>query len=541
MLKKIIVGSACALVAALSVATPAHAATATPRNVRAASVTPTTLTARWDAVTGAAAYRVQLSTSSTMSGATYHRFSGTTGVLTNLTPAKRYYFRVSVLDASGTRVSAYTPKTYPSAVTAAVPVPQGLTVSDLTASSATLTWTPSEGASLYRVSVASSPDFAGAVSSRTSTASATVTGLTSGTTYYFEVRVIGADGTVVTAYTAPVTGQTAAVTTAPATSTGPVDVRVGSFNVMTVSGDQTAGNRLPWAQRRGAVIDDILGEKVDVVGVQEVNQSYSYPERLVDGGTQFLDLKNGLNKAGGTYALTNESSYNCVNPRSSYKCVYQYRGASGGDRILYNTATLDLVSQGAYQYKAQNPTTPTVQYALAYAVLRVKATGAKFLFTSTHLDPPDRSVRLAQWKELITKVNELKGSLPVVNVGDFNTQKFDVGTPVICDTMLPAMKAAGYGDVLNQTCATNPVVNPRAERSINGWINSLNRYNRDIRSYSYPNNHTKTGNSIDWIFATNSLRVKEWKTVIDYDPATLQVLGTMPSDHNMVRATITLP
>jgi hypothetical protein len=115
MLKKIIAGTACALVAMVTVVTPADAATATPTNVRAASATPTTMTVRWDAVTGASAYRVQLSGSSTMSGATYHKFAGTTGVLKNLTPRKRYYFRVSVLNASGTRISSYTPQTYPSA------------------------------------------------------------------------------------------------------------------------------------------------------------------------------------------------------------------------------------------------------------------------------------------------------------------------------------------------------------------------------------------------------------------------------------------
>jgi endonuclease/exonuclease/phosphatase family metal-dependent hydrolase len=536
MLKKIIAGTACALVAMVTVVTPADAATATPTNVRAASVTPTTMTVRWDAVTGASAYRVQLSGSSTMSGATYHKFAGTTGVLKNLTPRKRYYFRVSVLNASGTRISAYTPQTYPSAVTAAVAVPRNLTVTAVTASSATLGWTPSEGASLYRISRASSSDFAGAVWSRTSQPSALITDLKSDTTYYFKVRVIRSDGTVVTSWTTPVVGKTSP---APIDSlvSGPVDLRVGSFNVMTVSGDQTAGNRLPWKERRGTVISQILRENVDVLGAQELSPTNTHPERLVDGENQFLDLKNGLNKAGGTFALTNENSYNCVNPRHTYKCVYQDQGASGGDRILYDTSTLALVSQGAYQFKAVD----TVPYGMAYAVLRVKSTGDRFFFTNTHLHPSNRTVRLAQWKELIAKINELKGTLPVINVGDYNTQKFDAGTPVICDTMLPAMKAAGYGDVVNQTCATNPVVNPRAQRCINGWINSTNHFDRDVRNYSYPNNRSKAGNNIDWIFATNSLPVKEWKVVIDYDPTTLQVLGAMPSDHNMVRATITLP
>jgi len=58
---------------------------------------------------------------------------------------------------------------------------------------------------------------------------------------------------------------------------------------------------------------------------------------------------------------------------------------------------------------------------------------------------------MAQWKELIAKVDQLKGQLARVTVGDFNTRKFDAGTPRLCDEMVPAMRANGYGEVLNQT------------------------------------------------------------------------------------------
>jgi endonuclease/exonuclease/phosphatase family metal-dependent hydrolase len=538
MLKKIVSGAACALAAVVTTALPATATTATPSSLRATAATPTSLTVAWNAVSGASAYRVQLSTSSTMSSPTYARFNATSGVVRNLTPKKRYYFRVSALDASGTRVSAYTGPTYPSAVTAAVPVPQNVRVTDSGSTSLSLAWTASEGAQVYRVASSKTPDFAVATWTRSYTPAVNLTGLDSDSTYYVKVRVINSDGTVVTLYSTPISTRTDPASTIPPSAAGPVDIRVGSFNVVTVSGDTAAsGNRHTWKERRPTVIKQILGEDVDVVGVQEANQSYTFASRLVDGGTQFLDLKNGLNSAGGTYALTNENSYNCVNPTTSYKCVYKDQGASGGDRILYNTSTLELVSQGSYQYQHQNATTPTVTYALAYAVLRVKATGAKFLFTTTHLDPPDRTVRVAQWHELINKVNALKGNLPVVNVGDYNTQKFDV----ICQEMLPAMKSAGYGDVLNQQYAVNPVANPRAQRTINGWVNSNNKWDSNVANYSYSNNRVKTGNNIDWIFATNSLPVKEFKMVTNFDPTSLQVQGIMPSDHNMLRATITLP
>ena len=55
------------------------------------------------------------------------------------------------------------------------------------------------------------------------------------------------------------------------------------------------------------------------------------------------------------------------------------------------------------------------------------------------------------------------------------------------------------------------------------------------------NRRDKAGNNIDWIFASDTLRVDEWKVVINWDPATMLLRGTFPSDHNMVRATLTLP
>jgi hypothetical protein len=62
-----------------------------------------------------------------------------------------------------------------------------------------------------------------------------------------------------------------------------------------------------------------------------------------------------------------------------------------------------------------------------------------------------------------------------------------------------------------------------------------------VAAYGYEDQRYKVGNGIDWIFASNELPVKEWKVVLRFDPDTLQVRGVLPSDHNMVRATVTLP
>ena len=141
----------------------------------------------------------------------------------------------------------------------------------------------------------------------------------------------------------------------------PPVLRVGSFNVKSIHHDPKArGAQKTWAERRGAVIADILGERSDVVGVQETHQSYNYADKLKDGRNQYLDLRNGLNKAGGTYELTNAVPHNCVREWTISKCEYQYRGASRNTRILYNTRTVTMLSEGSTstRSRAEGPTTP---------------------------------------------------------------------------------------------------------------------------------------------------------------------------------------
>lgn len=324
-----------------------------------------------------------------------------------------------------------------------------------------------------------------------------------------------------------------ATSTAAATA-GPVDVKVASFNVQSVGVDKTAGDRRPWKQRRATVMAQILGESPDVIGLQEVNPSNTFRSRLVQGSNQMFDLRNGLNSRGGHYALNSDAAVDCLNQTTGYKCKYRNRGASHNERILYNTETMTLVNRGFVKYSRQSATSRNM--GMAWVILRSKANGSSMLFTSTHLDPPDRAVRVAQWKQMIANVQRLRGDLPVVSVGDFNTQKFDP----IARTMLPAMRNAGVGDVLSQQYRVNPGVDVRAQTRVNAWVNSNNRQSRNVRGYSYPGDHNKTGNNIDYIFASNSMVVKEFKMVIDFNPSSLQVTGTIPSDHNMLSSTVVL-
>jgi hypothetical protein len=103
------------------------------------------------------------------------------------------------------------------------------------------------------------------------------------------------------------------------------------------------------------------------------------------------------------------------------------------------------------------------------------------------------------------------------------------------------MKDNGYGDVLDQHYRVSTSPQARPQDVVDGWIGSYNGFRRNVADFSYEDARTKIGNNIDWVFASNDLPVKSWQTVVNYDPYTLEVQGVIPSDHNMVRATLSIP
>jgi endonuclease/exonuclease/phosphatase family metal-dependent hydrolase len=321
----------------------------------------------------------------------------------------------------------------------------------------------------------------------------------------------------------------------PATAATSNDVRVGTFNIVTVSADGNAsGERKVWRERRGTVISQILREGLDVVGVQEANQSSIYGSRLVDDKrNQYLDLRAGLNRQGAAYQVSSVYPYNCYKAWSSRNCHYRNRAASGDNRILYNTRTMLLLHKGAYKYPHQVRNS-TARY-LGWAVFRVQATGHEMLFVTTHLDPYSKSVRVAQWHDLISKVNGLAHGRPVVVTGDLNTTKYSDWAGGV----MSAMHQSGYDDVFNQRYRTNP--SPiAAESTTHAFVNSFNGWRRDVTRYSYWNDRAKTGNGVDWIW-TRGVHVSHAEVVADLDERTGQIVGTIPSDHHMVEAGLTVP
>jgi hypothetical protein len=135
---------------------------------------------------------------------------------------------------------------------------------------------------------------------------------------------------------------------------------------------------------------------------------------------------------------------------------------------------------------------------------------------------------------MISQIRRIRHSMPVISVGDLNASKMDP----LARTMLPAMRKAGVGDVLNQQYGVNPIRRMRARSRVNGWLNTVNHLTTRVASFGYEDRRRNTGNGVDWIFASNRLAVRQYEVVCDFNPRTLRVRGPLPSDHNMIRARI---
>jgi len=146
----------------------------------------------WNTSTGAATYRMQLSTVSTFSStvvddATLTSSSRPVGPLSN---NATFYWRVSATNATGT--SSYSSTWSFSTAPAA---PTGLVVSSVTTSSASISWSSVVGATSYTIQLDTDSDFRSPLPDIIqSGTSVTKTSLSDGTRYYWRVKASSANG-----------------------------------------------------------------------------------------------------------------------------------------------------------------------------------------------------------------------------------------------------------------------------------------------------------------------------------------------------------
>ncbi|SER32916.1 endonuclease/exonuclease/phosphatase family protein [Microlunatus flavus] len=492
------------LAAALLGTAPGQADAATtkaPSGLKVGAKTPTTLTLRWKAVAKAPAYRLQYSTSKKMKQAKYQRETRTTGTLDGLTAGKTYYVKVRVIDAEGHNLSKYSKAVKVKTLAEPDPVKTAPTPTPSPTSTPSPTPTPSP----------------------TSTPSPTAT-----------------PSPTPTQTPSPTPTSTPTPTATP-TQGAAEPVRVASYNIKCANCFSGVPNELRWEGRRQAVVDTILGQHLDVVGLQEAGQSWLKDESGKSISlSQFEDLRNRL---GGTWTLTNANRNNCVKSTTPSNCVYKDQGASQDTKIIFDSARVAMLDQGSKQLPFVDPD-DNARY-VAWAQFRQLSTGNRFMFASTHLEPTkDKAgstafydLRRTQTEVALAAVQEHNPEhLPVVFVGDLNSSRF---AHSYSPTNAPydVLVKGGLVDPLGAAFGTTKTA-PGATvvKRINTWVDSFNDFNRTVNTHpSWVN-----GSYIDYIFVSPTIKVPEWETVVDKD-ANGDFVGTIPSDHNLIRASLVLP
>jgi fibronectin type 3 domain-containing protein len=169
----------------------------------------------WTAVTGATAYEVYFHTTDDSAAATKFGADVTThsATITGLTNTTTYYVWVKAKNADGT--SSFSPSASGTPTSNSVSTPTGVVVTVGTGQ-LTVTWNAVTGATAYEVYSHTANDSAAATKfgADVTATTATITGLTNGTTYYVWVKAKNAAG-IISAFSFSVNGTPVAPPTAP--------------------------------------------------------------------------------------------------------------------------------------------------------------------------------------------------------------------------------------------------------------------------------------------------------------------------------------
>ena len=450
----------------------------------------------WPAVPDAAGYAIDYDTSPSFITARNLTSPETIAILTGLDPSTYYYVRVAAVDAAtkalGPWATASTFTTGEREYSLPSPV---LTATSDTSTSLTVEWNKVGPRLHYEVALGKD--------AKTVTATEQVTGLTTAfdkleekTKYYLSARAVNADGDPVTAWSPPVAFKTPES----------MPLRVGSYNIRNGTIKAGGGN---WTKRRHAVADTVAGQRVAVLGLQEATWNIGgYPSG------QYADLAHLLGK--------------------SWKST-TYVGNAGpeGTRILYDSDEVTMLRQG-YQKLAGSHANGNWRY-VSWAEFRQLSTGKRFFFANTHFlqkqNKNDYNSRVSGAQQLVRIVERYNTEkLPTIIVGDINSHKFrnpqNAPYNIITD--------AGYIDPLDNVDDWRGGPRGIAEKRINANMFTINLFHRKAMKGNYA-----TGVMVDQIFVT-PMRVSEWETVVNVDSSG-RFIGTIPSDHNMIRATVYLP
>jgi hypothetical protein len=217
-------------------------------------------------------YNVYMSTSATSRGTALAKVTGTSYTATGLANGTKYYFRVTAVNALGEGPASAQVALVPGVV--ALPPPSSVTppgpptalMAGVASAQVSLSWAPppvTGGSPVtgYNVYMSTVPGAGGAKIASVTAAKYTATGLTNGTTYYFEVTAVNRAGE------GPASDQVSATPVAPA------GYRLAMANGRVISFGQLASYQVP---PPGSA----------VVGVASTPDGYGYWLALKGGGVR---------------------------------------------------------------------------------------------------------------------------------------------------------------------------------------------------------------------------------------------------------------
>lgn len=311
---------------------------------------------------------------------------------------------------------------------------------------------------------------------------------------------------------------------------------VATFNVRCANCSKKPSNRREkrWETRAPVIVKQILGEGVDVLGVQEAS-----PGLLGDRRTaQFEDL---VKRLGAPYAVTDPSRYNCARTDTTFtRCGgFTDRGASQDARIIYRTDRLDLVRSGSLRLDGRSVGNGSARY-MAWAEFTAPD-GEHFLFATAHFEPgvskKKTRTRVAQVKKAIARLNSVNSQgLPIIWASDLASSKLThVGNKAY-----DAFRSAGFVDPLGNSYKAKRIPSSAhltATTAKNEQYFTLNNFAEGPKDYV--GRGYKLGAHLDYVLLKGGVRATSWEMVMNLNSRG-DFAGVIPSDHSMVRATVTL-
>jgi endonuclease/exonuclease/phosphatase family metal-dependent hydrolase len=477
------------------VAAPAYAAS-TPTGLKAVAVSSNAVALTWTRVSGADAYRVQFSKSSSMKSFKTVDVDTNYAEWTYLNPEPSansgrlkanttYYFRVKVITKVDLNHHAKSLSKYGARLTVKTSgtgtrtylAPMLLKATDRSATSEYVSWNSRGPGIHYRVRYSTGGntqtkvfDYAGGV----------LTGLTTGAPYSYSVEVISRDNGSTLSPTSDAKSFTPAGTAHPA-------IKIASNNIC----GNACGN---WEAREAGMLDSLERQSPDIIALQE----------STNAGNLVSDYNGRANR--------------------SFELLANHKHAA----LAIDTARFSLIDSGI------NPWNADGSKDAVWAILADKSDGNKKLFVvSVHFTNGGGgdSQRKSEAAELVRMIDADSQGLPVVVAGDFNVSKRKSEHPAVYSTVA----SAGLVDPLGNPSDSRYVSDSATvEHRIDvGYASANQSYRHALRS------KWENGYDVDYIWHSKGVRVGSFQVVVDLDTKG-NFIGTIPSDHNMLVSSLHL-